>query len=109
VVFLAAYGGLAVLAGGSSSDPNPYVLFVTCLVGAVYSEAVWRWARTKLVLKEEAAKAQEEARKPNEEESERDTLAIKDKVEVPAEEKKNSDSQRRREDTDRLMQISRSI
>jgi hypothetical protein len=51
VVFLAAYGGLAILAGGSASDPNPnpYVVFVTCLVGAVYSEVVWRWARTKLL------------------------------------------------------------
>jgi hypothetical protein len=46
VVFLAAYGGLAVL-GGSTGDPNPYVLFATCLIGAVYSEDVWIWARTK--------------------------------------------------------------
>ena len=44
VVFLAAYGGMAVL-GGNSGDPNPYVLFVTCLIGAVYSEDVWKWAR----------------------------------------------------------------
>jgi hypothetical protein len=44
VVFLAAYGGMAVL-GGNAGDPNPYVLFVTCLIGAVYSEDVWRWAR----------------------------------------------------------------
>jgi hypothetical protein len=47
VVFLAAYGGLAVL-GSSSNDPNPYVVFVTCLVGAVYSEDVWSWARKRL-------------------------------------------------------------
>jgi hypothetical protein len=46
VVFLAAYGGLAVL-GGNTGDPNPYVLFATCLIGAVYSEDVWTWARTK--------------------------------------------------------------
>lgn len=50
VVFLAAYGGLAVL-GGSSGDPNPYVLFATCLIGAVYSEDVWNWARTKSTLR----------------------------------------------------------
>jgi hypothetical protein len=48
VVFLAAYGGLAVL-GGNSGDPNPYVLFVTCLIGAVYSEDVWTWARRRLL------------------------------------------------------------
>lgn len=47
VVFLAAYGGLAVL-GNSTGDPNPYVLFVTCLIGAVYSEDVWSWARNRL-------------------------------------------------------------
>lgn len=50
VVFLAAYGGLAVLGGGAStSDPNPYVVFVTCLVAAVYSELVWRWARRRIL------------------------------------------------------------
>lgn len=47
VVFLAAYGGLTVL-GGSGGDPNPYVLFATCLVGAVFSEDVWSWARRRL-------------------------------------------------------------
>jgi hypothetical protein len=48
VVFLAAYGGLALL-GGSGGDPNPYVVFATCLIGAVYSEDVWAWARTNLL------------------------------------------------------------
>jgi len=48
VVFLAAYGGLAVL-GNSGSDPNPYVVFFTCLIGAVYSEDVWSWARKRLL------------------------------------------------------------
>jgi hypothetical protein len=48
VVFLAAYGGLAVL-GNSASDPNPYVVFVTCLIGAVYSEDVWSWARKRVL------------------------------------------------------------
>jgi hypothetical protein len=46
VVFLASYGGLAVL-GNSAGDPNPYVVFVTCLIGAVYSEDVWGWARRR--------------------------------------------------------------
>lgn len=47
VVFLAAYGGLALL-GSSGGDPNPYIVFATCLIGAVYSEDVWAWARLKL-------------------------------------------------------------
>jgi hypothetical protein len=47
IVFLAAYGGLAVL-GNSGGDPNPYVVFVTCLIGAVYSEDVWSWARKRV-------------------------------------------------------------
>jgi hypothetical protein len=58
VVFLAAYGGLAVL-GNTGGDPNPYVVFLTCLVGAVYSEDVWRWARTKMF----AGKTKNAARK----------------------------------------------
>jgi hypothetical protein len=47
VVFLAAYGGLAVL-GSPGGDPNPYLVFATCLIGAVFSEDVWTWARQKL-------------------------------------------------------------
>jgi hypothetical protein len=56
VVFLAAYGGLAVL-GGNAGDPNPYVLFATCLIGAVYSEDVWTWARTKGISNQNGSKA----------------------------------------------------
>jgi len=48
VVFLAAYGGLAIL-GNAAGDPNPYVVFVTCLIGAVFSEDVWRWARQRVL------------------------------------------------------------
>jgi hypothetical protein len=48
VVFLAAYGGLALL-GSSGGDPNPYIVFVTCLIGAVYSEDVWAWARSNVL------------------------------------------------------------
>ena len=53
IVFLAAYGGLAVL-GSNAGDPNPYVLFVTCLVAAVYSEDVWTWARSRGVASKHA-------------------------------------------------------
>jgi hypothetical protein len=48
VVFLAAYGGLALL-GNSTGDPNAYIVFATCLVAAVYSEDVWTWARRRLL------------------------------------------------------------
>ena len=50
VVFLAVQGGLAVFAGGQS-DPNPYVLLLTCLVAAVFSEKVWARANEYLVEK----------------------------------------------------------
>jgi hypothetical protein len=55
VVFLAAYGGLAVL-GNSSGDPNPYIVFATCLIAAVYSEDVWTWARRRLLATELAGR-----------------------------------------------------
>ena len=47
VVFLAVEGGLAVFSAGQS-DPNPYVLLLTCLIAAVFSETVWEWARARL-------------------------------------------------------------
>jgi hypothetical protein len=54
VVFLAAYGGIAIVSQ-TSSDPNPYLVFVTCLVGAVFGDDVWLWARKKFVPREETA------------------------------------------------------
>jgi hypothetical protein len=47
VVFLAVEGGVAIFTT-SDPQPNPYVLFFTCLVGAVFSERVWDWARERL-------------------------------------------------------------
>lgn len=49
VIFLAAKGGLSILANGES-EPNPYVLFFGCLVGAVFSEDVWVWARGRFLV-----------------------------------------------------------
>jgi hypothetical protein len=43
-IFVATYGGLAVI-GDSAADPNPYVVFVLCLVAALFSEDVWPWLR----------------------------------------------------------------
>jgi hypothetical protein len=60
VVFLASYGGLALL-GTSGGDPNPYVVFVTCLIGAVYSEDVWAWARTSLLKKTKSDTAKDQS------------------------------------------------
>lgn len=48
VVFLAVEGGLAVFTTTRSQEPNAYVLFFTCLVGAVFSENVWSWAQSRL-------------------------------------------------------------
>ncbi len=47
VVFLAVEGGLAIFAAGGS-EPNPYVLLLTCLVAAVFSETIWEWAQREL-------------------------------------------------------------
>ena len=47
VVFLAVKGGLAIF-GTGSPDPNPYVLMLTCLVAAVFSEPVWAGAQNYL-------------------------------------------------------------
>jgi hypothetical protein len=47
VVFLAVEGGLAIFST-SAADPNPYVLLLTCLVAAVFSEDVWEWAHKRL-------------------------------------------------------------
>jgi hypothetical protein len=48
VVYLAAYGGIAVVSE-NSGDPNAYVVFAACLVGAVYSGDVWERARDRLL------------------------------------------------------------
>jgi|GEM_PF-4400440 len=47
VVFLAAYGGLAIF-GSTDAQPNAYVVLFICLVGAVFSDEVWGWARNRL-------------------------------------------------------------
>ena len=48
VVFLASYGGLAVVSE-TKTDPNPYVVFAACFVGAIFSEDVWDWARRRIL------------------------------------------------------------
>jgi len=48
VVFLAVEGGLAIFAAGSS-EPNPYVLLLTCFVAAVFSEKIWEWAQERVI------------------------------------------------------------
>jgi hypothetical protein len=48
VVFLGIMGGLSVLT--QEAEPNPYALLFTCLVGAVFSEKVWRWAEERFQL-----------------------------------------------------------
>lgn len=48
VVYLAVKGGLAMFSLSSDEQPNPYVLLLTCLVAAVFSEDVWVAARKRL-------------------------------------------------------------
>jgi hypothetical protein len=51
LVFLAVEGGLAVFgvaSSGPSPEPNPFVIFLTCLVAAVFSETVWNAASERL-------------------------------------------------------------
>jgi hypothetical protein len=50
VIFLATKGGIAIINNGNN-NPNPHVLFFTCLVGAVFSERIWDWAKKQLALK----------------------------------------------------------
>jgi hypothetical protein len=47
VIFLAVEGGLSVFTQ-EKMNPNPHVLFFSCLVGAVFSEQIWNWAKDKL-------------------------------------------------------------
>ncbi len=47
VIFLAVKGGLAVF-GSAENSVNPYILFFTCFVAAVFSEDIWAWARKKM-------------------------------------------------------------
>lgn len=47
VIFLAVKGMLIIFSG-KDSGVNAYMLFFTCLVAAVFSEDVWKWAQNKL-------------------------------------------------------------
>ena len=48
IIFLAVSGGLAVFVTGDT-EPNAYALFFACLLGAVFSESVWEWARDRFM------------------------------------------------------------
>jgi hypothetical protein len=49
VVYLAVKSGLLIFTGGSSSQADPHVLLLTCLIASVFSEDVWDAARTRFV------------------------------------------------------------
>ena len=63
VVFLAVKGGLAVFTSGEG-NPNSYVLLLTCLIAAVFSEDVWReaheWLKRDLSIVDETTTHVEE-------------------------------------------------
>ncbi len=48
LLFLSIMGGTALL-GIETSKPNAYTLFFLCLVGSVFSDTVWDWAKGKLL------------------------------------------------------------
>lgn len=61
IIFLAAQGGLALLAGGEPR-PNPYILFLAGCVGAAYGDRIWEAARIRLFRAiEEFEKKQKDA------------------------------------------------
>jgi hypothetical protein len=45
LVYLAVIGGLAVFS--REAIPNPYAVYFACLVAAVFSEDVWKWAEQR--------------------------------------------------------------
>jgi hypothetical protein len=83
VVFLAVKGGLAIFSTGDS-EPNAYVVFLTCLVGAVFSEDVWTWARSKF-LENLSSKASQAKGEPTMAEAIEGSAAVKTKA-APASE-----------------------
>lgn len=47
LVFLAVYGGLLIFSA-QETVPDPHVVLFACLVAAVFSEDVWKWARRRM-------------------------------------------------------------
>ncbi|MBH5396323.1 hypothetical protein HZZ13_00615 [Bradyrhizobium sp. CNPSo 4010] len=45
LVYLVVVGGLAVFT--RDATPNPYAVYFACLVAAVFSDDVWKWARQR--------------------------------------------------------------
>ena len=51
IVYVGSYGGLAI-ASVSADDPNPYVVFGACLIGAIYSNVIWKRAKSVFIAEE---------------------------------------------------------
>jgi hypothetical protein len=89
VVFLSVEGGLAIFAT-KGSEPNPYVLLLTCFVGAVFSERVWEWARDKYL------QSPEDPDDPDDDDGDGDDKAVKvveveEVVEIDGDESESGD------------------
>lgn len=69
VVFLAVEGGFAIFSTGGTK-PNPYVLFFTCLVGAVFSKRVWEKALKYIEKQPADDKIEEKKQRKKEKEKE---------------------------------------
>jgi len=130
IIFLAAQGGLAVIAGNGPAI-NPYILFLAGLVGAAFGDRIWEAARLRLLKeiadtdkeKEEQAatgegsevgegpngrgqhdggEQQSETEKKNEEEQvEAGLPADGEEVEEPREDDKEADGKQEGEQEDR--------
>jgi hypothetical protein len=93
VVFLAVEGGLAIFSA-NGGEPNPYVLLLTCLVAAVFSEHIWSWMEQDLLRrlnankndKPEENKAPEEIK--NVEQKDKDKKTTDETVKPPGEKEK---------------------
>ncbi|WP_316851623.1 hypothetical protein [Pedobacter agri] len=50
VVYLSIKGGLSLITTSNSDKINPYVILFVCFISAVFSDNIWEWAKTKLVV-----------------------------------------------------------
>jgi TCP family transcription factor len=89
VVYLGSYAVL----GEQGSESNPYVVFVTCLVGAVFSEDIWIWARSKFMPKDEAKEQQAKEQQAKEQQAKEQQAKEQEAKEQEAKEQQAKEKQ----------------
>lgn len=50
MVYLSIKGGLSLITTSNSDKINPCVILFVCFISAVFSDNIWEWAKTKLVV-----------------------------------------------------------